>query len=120
MNGKWLAETPTTFRDSEIHLKFCSCQLRDLEASAAISSFMLLERRASPRLPEFKRAESVFNDNRSRMVCIVVNASEQGAMLRVRDGADVPDTFNLHMDDKIHAAWVVWQNNGALGVNWLD
>ena len=54
------------------------------------------------------------------MVCIVVNASEQGPMLRVRDGADVPDTFNLHMDDKIQAAWVVWQNNGALGVNWLD
>src|SRR6476646_7462307 len=90
-----LPKLPPPSGIAKCHLKFCSCQLRDLEASAAISSFMLLERRASPRLPEFNRAEIVFNDNLSRMVCIVVNASEQGAMLRVRDGADVPDTFNL-------------------------
>ena len=109
-----LPKLPPPSGIAKCHLKFCSCQLRDLEARP------LFLASASPRLPEFKRAEIVFNDNRSRMVCIVVNASEQGAMLRVRDGADVPDTFNLHMDDKIHAAWVVWQNNGALGVNWLD
>jgi hypothetical protein len=81
---------------------------------------MLIEKRASPRRPEFKEAEIVFNDNRSRITCIVVNASEKGAMLRVREGTVVPDTFNLYVDNKIHAAWVVWNNNGALGVNWLD
>lgn len=81
---------------------------------------MLIERRASARLPEFKQAKIVFNDNRARITCIVVNASEKGAMLRVREVAVVPDTFNLYVDNKIHAAWVVWKNNGALGVNWLD
>jgi PilZ domain len=81
---------------------------------------MFVERRASPRAFEFKRAEIVFNDDRSRIACIVVNASAGGAMLRVRDEADVPHTFSLHLDDKIHAAWVVWKNNGALGINWID
>jgi hypothetical protein len=81
---------------------------------------MLLERRTSPRRPEFKRAEIVFNDNRSRIVCIVVNASDRGAMLRVPDNAVVPDTFNLHIDNKIHAAWIAWKGISAVGVNWLD
>jgi hypothetical protein len=81
---------------------------------------MLVERRASPRLPEFKRAEIVFDDDRSRITCIVVNASDKGAMLRVPVGAVFPDTFNLHIGDKLHAAWIAWKGTGAIGVNWLD
>jgi hypothetical protein len=81
---------------------------------------MLLERRSSPRSPEFARAEIVSNDNRSRVICIVVNASDRGAMLRVPDTAVIPDTFNLHIDDDVHAAWVAWRGVGAIGVNWFD
>jgi hypothetical protein len=80
----------------------------------------LTDRRTSPRVPEFKRARIVFNDNRSRIVCVVVNSSEKGAMLKVREATEVPDTFDLHIDDKVHAAWIVWKGTGAVGVNWLD
>jgi hypothetical protein len=81
---------------------------------------MLVERRGFPRHFEFKRAEIVFNDNRSRIACVVVNASDRGAMLTVTDDTDIPDTFQLHFDGKVHAAWLVWKNNCALGVNWFD
>ena len=80
----------------------------------------MFDRRTSPRVSTFKRAEIVFNENRSRIVCIVVNSSEKGAMLRVREAREVPDTFDLHIDDKIHAAWIVWKGTGDVGVNWLD
>jgi hypothetical protein len=81
---------------------------------------MFVERRSFPRIYELKNAVIVFNDNRTRLSCIVVNSCDKGAMLRVRNDAAVPTTFDLHLDDKIHAAWVVWKNNGAMGVNWLD
>ena len=81
---------------------------------------MFVERRSLPRINDLKYAEIVFNDNRTRLSCIVVNSSDKGAMLRVQNLAAVPNTFDLHFDDKVHAAWVVWKNNGALGVNWLD
>jgi len=70
---------------------------------------MLLEKRISPRLPEFKRAQIVFDDDRSKITCIVVNASDKGAMLRVPANAVIPDTFNLHIADKHHAAWIAWR-----------
>jgi len=80
----------------------------------------MFDRRTSSRVSTFKRAEIVFNENRSRIVCIVVNSSEKGAMLRVREANEVPDTFDLYIDDKVHAAWIVWKGTGAVGVNWLD
>jgi hypothetical protein len=73
---------------------------------------MLLERRASPRVPEFKRGKIVFNEDRSRIECIVVNSSEKGAMLRVREVTEIPDTFDLYIDDKVHAAWLVGKGLG--------
>jgi hypothetical protein len=81
---------------------------------------MLSERRSSSRLPGFKRAEIVFNDNRSRITCIVVNASDRGAMLRVPDNAVITGTFNLHIGDDVHAAWLSWRGVGSIGVNWLE
>jgi PilZ domain len=81
---------------------------------------MFVERRSFPRITALKHGEIVFNDNRTRLSCIVVNSSDKGAMLRVRNDAAVPNTFDLHLDNKVHAAWVVWKNNGALGVNWFD
>jgi PilZ domain-containing protein len=81
---------------------------------------MFLDRRTSPRVPEFRRAQIVFNDNRSRILCIVVNSSEKGAMLRVREATEVPDTFDLHINGEVPAAWIVWKGTGAVGVNWID
>jgi len=81
---------------------------------------MFSEKRSSSRLPGFKRAKIVFNDNRSRITCIVVNTSDKGAMLRVPDNAIIPGTFNLHFDDDVHAAWLSWRGVGTIGVNWLD
>ena len=41
-------------------------------------------------------------------------------MLRVREVTEIPDTFDLYIDDKVHAAWIVWRGLGAVGVNWFD
>ena len=81
---------------------------------------MFVERRASTRWPEFKRGRIVFNEDRSRIECIVVNSSDKGAMLRVREVTEIPDTFDLYIDDKVHAAWIVLRGLGAVGVNWFD
>ena len=80
----------------------------------------MLERRASPRVATFKRAKILFDENRSRIDCVVVNSSDKGAMLRVREGTEIPDTFDLHIDNMVHAAWLVWKGPGAIGVNWLN
>jgi hypothetical protein len=81
---------------------------------------MLIERRHSPRRRTLKEGRIVFNDKRSVIDCTVLNLSEKGANLRLPSFVDVPDTFELHVGDNIHAAWVVWKADGTLGVTWIS
>ena len=79
---------------------------------------MLIERRHLARSRTFKGGRIVFNDNRSVIDCTVVNMSEKGASLRLPSILGVPDTFELHVGDQVHAAWVVWKTDSTLGVMW--
>jgi hypothetical protein len=80
---------------------------------------MMLERRQWPRRRTFEGARIVFGDKKSVRTCTVVNMSDQGANLRLPDISDIPDTFELHIGNKVHAAWVVWKADGTLGVTWI-
>ena len=81
---------------------------------------MLIERRHSPRRRTLKEGRIFFDDKRSVVACTVLNLSEKGANLRLLSVADVPDTFELHIGDEVHAAWVVWKSDGTLGVTWIS
>jgi uncharacterized OB-fold protein len=79
---------------------------------------MLEERRHSTRRRTFKAGRIVFDDKRSVISCTVVNMSENGANMRLPSVLGVADTFELHVGDEVHAAWVVWKTDGTLGVMW--
>jgi hypothetical protein len=81
---------------------------------------MLIERRHSPRRLTLKEGRIFFDEKRSVIDCTVLNVSEKGANLRVPSTVDVPDTFELHIGNEIHAAWVVWKADGTLGVTWIS
>jgi hypothetical protein len=81
---------------------------------------MLIERRHSPRRRTLKEGRIVFDDKRSVIDCAVINLSEKGANLRLSSMVEIPDTFELHIGDEVHAAWVVWKADGALGVTWIS
>jgi uncharacterized OB-fold protein len=82
---------------------------------------MLEERRHSPRGRTFKGGRIVFDDKRSVIDCTVVNMSDKGAKLRLPSILGVPDTFELHVGDEVHAVWVVWKTtDGTLGVTWIS
>ena len=81
---------------------------------------MLVERRHSPRRRTFKGGRIVFDDKRSVIDCTVVNLSDRGANLRLPSVLGVPDMFELHVGGQVHAAWVVWKADGALGVMWMN
>jgi hypothetical protein len=81
---------------------------------------MLIERRHSPRRRTLKEGRIFFDEKRSVIDCTVLNVSEKGANLRVPSTVDVPDTFELHIGNEIHAAWVVWKADGTLGVTWIS
>jgi hypothetical protein len=81
---------------------------------------MLAEQRYWPRRRTLKGGRIVFNDKRSVVDCTVVNLSEMGAKLHLPSIVDVPDTFELHIGDQVRAAWVVWKEQGAMGVTWIS
>ena len=62
----------------------------------------------------------MFDDKRSVIDCTVLNISENGANLRLASIVGIPDTFDLHIGDEIHAAWVVWKMDSTLGVTWIS
>ena len=81
---------------------------------------MLIERRHSPRRRTLKEGRIFFDDKRSVVACTVLNLSDKGANLRLLSVADVPDTFELHIGNEVHAAWVVRKADGTLGVTWIS
>jgi uncharacterized OB-fold protein len=79
-----------------------------------------VERRHLPRRKTLKGGRIVFDDKRSVVDCTVTNMSEKGASLRLPSIVGIPDTFELHIGEEVHAVWVVWKKEGSLGVMWMS
>jgi PilZ domain len=56
------------------------------------------ERRSFGRRTIFRHAEAIVPGG-PRFPCIVIDKSEAGALLKVKDGIELPDTFKLILED---------------------
>ncbi|MCA8888766.1 MAG: PilZ domain-containing protein [Parvularculaceae bacterium] len=78
------------------------------------------ERRDDQRKPAFRGGEIDLPDGRT-VGCILRNFSETGCRLKLAVDEDLPDRFNVRVDNDGSArpAEVVWREHGALGVKFL-
>jgi len=78
-------------------------------------------RRAMPRIRTLKSAQIVYNNHTCVADCSVINTSEGGAALQLRDFVEYPPRFQL----KVHRGAtynceVCWQSGNKIGVRFLQ
>jgi DNA-binding response OmpR family regulator len=78
-------------------------------------------RRSKPRMRTLKSAQIVYNNHTCVADCSVINTSEGGAALQLRDFVEYPPNFQL----KVHRGAtynceVCWQSGNKIGVRFLQ
>ena len=75
-------------------------------------------RRLSPRRRTLKSGRIAFNNGNSMIECVVRNLSSHGALLELPNVTDIPEDFELYIDNeaKCHAVSTIWKRDGKMGV----
>ena len=66
-----------------------------------------------------KGAQIVFNGGHSTVDCVVRNVSDTGALVRVEGAPNMPDEFDLVIDDQRRPCRVAWRKLTELGVAFM-
>jgi len=82
---------------------------------------MIADRRLQTRSRIHQPARVVFNGEQSVLACTVRNWSQTGAMVRMADGIDLPDTFELDVMQAGDSRRVkrCWRRGDDVGVAFL-
>lgn len=83
---------------------------------------MEAERRRLPRLRTLLAGVLSFNDRCSTMDCVIRNASEDGAFLKLSGSVQLPESFELDIParQKKVMAHVIWRHPDGVGVAFGD
>lgn len=78
-------------------------------------------RRSMPRIRTLKTAQIVYNNHTCVADCSVINTSESGAALQLRDFVEYPRKFLLKIHrGATHNCEVCWQSGNKIGVRFLQ
>ena len=78
------------------------------------------DERLSPRSLSFLGAKIYFEHKPSTLNCLVKNRSENGALIKVENVVDIPETFRLYLTkfNTRYSCQVMWKSHDKLGVQY--
>lgn len=78
-------------------------------------------RRNHSRRKTLKSGEIVFDQARRIVDCLILNVSEGGAALQVREVPDLPDIFDLRIQHStLYRCTICWRHQNKLGVRFVN
>ena len=78
-------------------------------------------RRKHRRRKTLKSGEIIFDISKSIIKCLILNISEGGAALQVKECPDLPETFDLRIQHStLYRCAICWRHQDKLGVRFIN
>ncbi len=78
-------------------------------------------RRKHRRRKTLKSGEIIFDISKSIIKCLILNISEGGAALQVKECPDLPETFDLRIQHStLYRCTICWRHRNKLGVRFVN